>query len=212
MITAQGERLFSAQDAGALFSPGVVTGGAKRRVSYEEHDPVVAVRLALGLARRSWVEAVAVAPAGVVLAHTGLALAFSGHLSTVRGRRGGEAACVTSPVRPPLPKPRLLRIPHLVTAAGPDGSWGDVVVWEVMTREQFSSWLDHGPPIDLGGVEARVPQLIALRRAAREGTLPDTPAVRALHELLRTRYWSIRLVLQHQDLFDSLLSPKETHP
>ncbi|WP_061294106.1 hypothetical protein [Herbidospora cretacea] len=212
MITAQGERLFTAQDASGLLSPGVVTSGARRRVWHEEHDPAAAVRLALTSARRSWVEAVAIAPTGTALARTGLALAFSKHLSTVRGRRSGEAACVTSPLPPTLPKPRLLRIPHLVTAAGPDGVWGDTVVWEVMTAERLGSWLDRGHPINLQKVEACVPQLIALRRAVREGTLPDTPASRVLRELLRTRYLSIRLVLQHQALFDSLLSTKETHP
>lgn len=212
MITAQGERLFTAQEAGLLLSPGVVTCGARRRVWHEEHDPLAAVRLALTSAQRSWVEAVAIAPTGIALAQTGLALAFSRHLSQIRGRRSGEAACVTSPVPPSLPKSRLCRIPHLVTAAGPDGVWGDAVVWEVMTVERLRSWLDRDLPIDLQQVEARIPQLIALHRAAREGTLPETPGVRVLRELLRTRYLSIRLVLQHQDLFDSLLSPKETHP
>ncbi|WP_062356240.1 hypothetical protein [Herbidospora yilanensis] len=212
MITAQGERFFTAQDAARLLSPGVVTSGARRRVWHEEHDPAAAVRLALTSAQRSWVEAVAIAPTGTALAETGLALAFSKHLSTIRGRRSGEAACVTSPVPPPLPKTGLRRIPHLVTAAGPDGFWGDTVVWEVMTLERLSSWLERSHPIDLENVEAHVPQLIALRRAVREGTLPDTPASQVLRELLRTRYLSIRLVLQHQALFDSLLSPKETHP
>ncbi|WP_329080147.1 hypothetical protein [Streptosporangium sp. NBC_01469] len=209
MITQQGERWFTAADAAELFGPGVVTGSTTGRwVWYEEHDPAAAVRVALGVARRSWVDAVAVAPAGAALAQAGLALAFAKHLHKVRRERGLRGAWVMSPLQPPLPRLRLCRIPHLVTAAGPDGAWQDVVLWEVMTEARFTAWLGR-EPVGLAGLDARLPRLLGLRRAARDGTLPDTQAVRALQELLRTRCLSTRLVLEHPNLFESLITLKE---
>jgi len=209
LITQQGERWFTAADAAKLFGPGIVTSSTTgRRVWYEEHDPAAAVRVALGVARRSWVDAVAVAPVGAALAQAGLALAFAKHLHEVRRRHGLHGAWVTSPLRPPLPRLGLCRLPHLVTAAGPDGTWQDIAVWEVMTEERFTEWLGR-ETVGLAELEARLPRLLALRRAVREGTLPDTQAVRELQELLRTRCLSTRLVLERPNFFDSLIAFKE---
>lgn len=212
MITEQGERYFTAADAAELFGPGVVASSpTRRRVWYEEPDLGAAVRVALGIARRSWVDAVAIAPAGAALAEAGLALAFAKHLHEARRRHSLQGAWVTSPLPPPLPRGGLCRLPHLVTAAGPDGAWQDTVVWEVTTEDRFTSWLGR-KPVGLAELEARLPRLVALRRAVRADTLPDTQAVRALRELLQTRYLSIRLVLEHPNLFESLITLKEVRP
>ncbi|MEU3168017.1 hypothetical protein [Streptosporangium sp. NPDC006930] len=208
--TEQGERYFTAADAGAMFEPGLVTSSTdRRRVWYAIPDPADAVRVALTVARRSWLDAVTVVPAGAALAQAGLAMAFGEHLHEVRRRRGLHGACVTSPLPPPLPRSGLCRLPHLTTVEGPDETWRDAVVWEVMTADRFRSWLGRDP-VSLTTVEEWLPKLLALRGAVRAGTLPDTPAVRALRQLLQTRYLSSRLVLEHPSLFASLLSPKET--
>lgn len=205
-LTPQGERYFTAADVGGIFDPGVVTSSVhRRRVWYGERDPAAAVRIALVVSRRSWLDAVTVVPAGAALAEAGLALAFGEHLHGVRGRRGMRGACVTSPTKPPLPRGGLCRLPHLVTVQGPDRVWRDVAVWEVMPADRFRSWLGRDS-IDLRTVEEWLSTLLALRGAVRAGTLPDTGAVRALQELLTTRYMSIRLVLEHPNLFASLLS------
>ncbi|MFD8560639.1 hypothetical protein ACFV1N_25480 [Streptosporangium canum] len=205
------ERYFTSADIGALFEPGVVTSSiCRRRVWYEEHAPVPAMRMALAVARRSWVRAAAIVPSGAAPAQAGLALAFAEHLHQLRSRHL-PGACVTSPLAPTLPQAALCRIPHLVTVQGPDAAWQDAVVWEVMSPERFRQWF-HRDPAGLEAIEARLPQLVALRRLARNGALPDSPAGRALAELLCTRYLSIRLVLEHPELFAALLSPKETHP
>ncbi|MFI9591180.1 hypothetical protein [Nonomuraea sp. NPDC052265] len=207
--TPQGERYFTASDVGGIFDPGVVTSSKhRRRVWYEEHNLNAAVRIALVVSRRSWLDAVTVVPAGVALAEAGLALAFGEHLYEVRCRRGMRRACVTSPVKPPLPRGGLCRLPHLATVQGPDGVWRDVAVWEVMPADRFRSWLGRDS-VDLRTIEEWLPTLLALRGAVRAGALPDTPTARALQELLTTRYMSIRLVLEHPNLFASLLSLKE---
>ncbi|MEZ0076260.1 hypothetical protein [Planotetraspora sp. GP83] len=209
MIMQRGERYFTTADAGALYGPGVVTSGmGRRRVWYEEHDPQAAVRMALAVARRSWVDAVAVLPLGATLAQGGLALAFGEHLHEVRRRRHLAGACITSPMPPPLPRPRLCRVPHLVTVEGADGTWRDTAVWEVMTAERFQAWVGR-EPAGLGALEKLLPRLLRLRRSAREDTLPDTLPGRELRELLRTRYLSTLLVLEHPDLFNSLLAPPQ---
>ncbi|GAA0818192.1 hypothetical protein ACFQVD_12775 [Streptosporangium amethystogenes subsp. fukuiense] len=208
-VTGQGERYFTVADAGTMFNPGVVTSNARRRrVWYEEHDPAAAVRIALTVARRSWIDAVTVVPAGVALAGAGLALAFGEHLYEVRRLRGLRGACVTSPVRPPLPRARLCRLPHLVTVEGRDGAWRDVAVWEVMHADRFQTWLGRDSA-DLKTVEQWLPHLLRLRGAVRARELPDCGAVRALYALLETRYLSLRLVLENPHLFETLLT-KET--
>jgi S-adenosylmethionine-dependent methyltransferase len=72
-------------------------------------------------------------------------MAFGEHLHEVRRRRGLRGACVTSPLPPPLPRSGLCRLPHLTTAEGPDETWRDAVVWEVMTAERFRAWLGRDP-------------------------------------------------------------------
>lgn len=214
MTTRQGERLFTAGDMDALFTPGVVTTSTRRpRAWYPESDPAAAVTKAVALARRSWLDAVTLVPKGARLSHAGLALVFAEHLRQIRSVCGLYGACVTSPTAPPLPSPSLLRMPHLVTAEGPDPDrWTDMTVWEVMTHKRFDAWLQRSPVV-MDGVEEQVPRLLALRRTVREGTLPDTPETRMLRELLDTRYLSIRLVLEHRPLFNALLERhfKEAH-
>lgn len=164
--------------------------------------------IVLAAARRSRAAAMTVIPADVPLPDAGLAVTFAGHLHAIRCRRGLYGACVTSPVAPPLPGPHLCRVPHPVTVEGPERTWRDTVVWEAMTTDRFHAW-HSGGFVDLGELEARLPHPLTLRGAIRDGTLPDTPQALLLRNLLRTRYLSIRLVLQHPHVFNPLIDLME---
>lgn len=203
VISQQGERYFTSDDV-AITEPGLIISRGRVRVCYREHDPVSAVRIALVLARYCPVDAVAMAPAEAV-AGAGLALAFAKHLRRMRCQRGLRGACVTSPARPLLPGTGLVRVPHLLALEDPSGGWCDQAMWEVMPDSRFAASFGR-PPTALAGVEEQVPQLLALRGAVRDGSLPDTPEAGRLRELLRTRYLSIRLVLEQRRLVDALLA------
>ncbi|MGI5292687.1 hypothetical protein ACQEVF_56580 [Nonomuraea polychroma] len=207
------ERCFTAAEA-TLFTPGAVASAHGQRIWYTRCDPDAAVRTALSLTRRSWVQAVTVVPEAADAAQAGLALAFAEHVRTVRRQRGLSGVCVTSPLSPALPGTTLHRLPHLVAVAGPEGTQ-DAVVWEIMTANRLTAWLGRHT-MDPRVLEEWLPQLLVLRRAVRAGRLPDSPAGRALADLLRERYLSILLVAQHPPLFDDLLADpfilKEARP
>ncbi|WP_433358868.1 hypothetical protein [Streptosporangium sp. CA-115845] len=208
MITSTGERYFSATELGDSFGPGVVSNDERQsRLYYEQRDPVIALRAALAVARRSWVHAVAVICEQASPVQASLAVTFAEHLHQVRRARGLHGACVTSARRPDLPSSAMCRIPHLATIEHSGTPRHDVVVWEVMSRERLGAWLGH-TTVDLNELEQQLPYLVALRRNARQGRLPDTAAARELRALLDRRYLSILMVLQHPDLFSRLLSPK----
>lgn len=202
--------MFTASDMHAMYGPGVVSvSWHRRRVWCEIRDPRAAMRVALQMATRPWVDAVTVLPPNASVSEGGLALAFGEHLHQVRKRRNLHGAWVTSPCRPPLPRSRLCRLPHLVTVEGPDGEWCDTVVWEVMTADQFTEWLGRPPDELVRRLEEWLPGLLRLRAAAREGHLPDSRPHHMLRGLLAARYLSIRLVLEHPHLFSTLLKNKE---
>ncbi|MEU9836308.1 hypothetical protein AB0D67_32635 [Streptosporangium sp. NPDC048047] len=207
MSGAAMERCFTAADA-ALLVPGVVASADGRRIWYVRRDAVAAVRAALAVARRSWVQAVTVVPEAADAAQIGLALVFAEHLRAVRRRRGVPGVCVTSPLPPILPSARVRRLPHLVATVGPEGVQ-DVAVWEIMTANRLAAWFGRHT-MDVGVLEAWLPRLLALRRTIRDGHLPEGPAGRALAELLRERYLSTRLVVEHSHLFADLLDDPST--
>ncbi len=110
---------------------------------------------------------------------------------------------------PPVTPPGTVRVPHLVTTTGTVTK--DLVVWELMTVDQALSWFVHPLP-DPRLVESRIPQLLALRAAARSRRLPATDAGRRLAGLLTDRPLSIRLVYQHPTLFTDLLADAHRQP
>ncbi|NJC66235.1 hypothetical protein HC028_17240 [Planosporangium flavigriseum] len=132
-----------------------------------------------------------------------LAVAFSAHLAAVRSRRQLHGVWITATDRPRLPD-GMLRLPHLVSMVTAPGQLQDVVVWELIRADDARRWL--GGPLPHLPVEDRLPALLRLRAAHRQGRLPDTPAARRLSILLGRRYLSIRLVYQHPDLFTQLLT------
>ncbi len=78
-----------------------------------------------------------------------------------------------------------------------------------MTRTEARNWLGIPLP-DQAFVEAHLPDLLALRAAARTGQLPATPAGQRLAGLLRGRPLplSIQLVYRHLDLFRVLVASR----
>ncbi len=156
---------------------------------------------------RPGVRAVSLAPAAADPPRIGAALQVASYLARVRS--GGLAParpCLTSPDRPPATPDDLVRIPHLVTVRAADEAGTDAVVWELTTRREARRWLGMPLP-DLEFVEAHLPDLLALRGAARTGQLPATAAVQRLAGLLHGRPLplSIQLVYRHLDLFRVLL-------
>ncbi len=134
-----------------------------------------------------------------------IACTYAAHLAAARTslRRTGPAITAE---HPPVTPPGTVRVPHLVTTTGTVTK--DLVVWELMTVEQALSWLGPALP-DPRLVESRIPQLLALRAAARCGRLPATDAGRRLAGLLTDRPLSIRLVYQHPALFAELLTDRQ---
>src|SRR5439155_10155771 len=102
-------------------------------------------------------------------------------------------------------------IPHLVTVrGGEEAPTCDAVVWELTTGAAARQWL--GAPVpDPTFVEAHLPQLLALRGAARADQLPATAAGQRLAALLHGRPLplSIQLVYRHLDLLRVLLASQE---
>lgn len=137
-----------------------------------------------------------------------LALAFALHLD-LRRWRGPEPVrpCVTSRYPPHLSSGQLVRLPHLIAHRLLSGSIEDLTVWEVMVAERARCWLGGPMPGEdkLLLIEQKLPGLLALRRQARAGRLPNTEAGRRLANCLTSRYLSIRMVYQHIDLFLALL-------
>jgi len=139
---------------------------------------------------------------------------LSARLGRLRAGHGWSPAYLTSPARPDTPD-GLARIPHLVSVhadthdlADPDTPRPgliDVVVWELATRPGAARWLG-GPLPDQTVVEARLPQLLALRAASRAGRFPPTAAGTRLAALVhgRPQPLSILLVYRNLDLFTQL--------
>jgi hypothetical protein len=154
---------------------------------------------------------------GTALAATSrLAETFREHLAQIRDRPPGSAV-LTSATRPEPSSRNLIRIPHLVTVYGPlaldlvpsmigPGPVADTVIWEVMPRSEVCGWLGGRLP-DQRFVEDHLDELLTLKRAVREGSTPDSLAVRELAVILAAgRYVSIRLIYQHDPLFRRLVA------
>jgi hypothetical protein len=187
MITGSGEQYFSAAELSESFGPGLVSSDhVHGRIWYEEPDPLIALHAGLVVARLSGVLAVAVIAdhAGSVAAS--LAVAFAEHLVQVRRAGDLQGACLTSSSRPEFCSNAICRIPHLVTVEDGDRRRRDMVIWEIMTHERLGDWVGH-TAVDLDKLERQLPYLVALRRSARQGRLPPTPAARELRLLLESR-------------------------
>jgi hypothetical protein len=149
------------------------------------------------------VTAVALAPPGADPARVGLAMAFAAHLPAVRrGRPDLGQVFVIAPDRPKL-SPGWVRLPHLVTLAAPEPV--DDMVWEILPRERAQRWVGRNRR-GRRFVEAHLPALVRLRRAARCGHLPDTATARALARALRGRDLSTTFVYEHIRLVSRTLA------
>lgn len=147
--------------------------------------------------------AVEVCPHGAGDGATGLGLALARHLARHRARHGGGAVGPCS-LTPPEPLPQTVRLPHLVRVCG-CGRASDRVVWETLAVTDADAWL--GRPLhrtDLDYFARHLPALLVLKHRSRTPCgLQKTPQQWELSRLLahQGRYVSIRLVLQHPDLF-----------
>jgi hypothetical protein len=192
--------------------------------------------MATSVAARPGVLSVVITAADAVPGDVGLAAAFAEHLGTVRERAasgtGAHHRVVVAAHRPGTP-PGTLRIPHLAAvAAGPVGrrTVTDRVIWEVMPQHMHARWLDLTPGIHCAAedqvatrsrcvtrgdtrppgrpfFEANIEGLLRLRKAVREGRIPETASGGALRRLLDSgRYLSIRTVYQNPLLMMNLLA------
>ncbi len=165
---------------------------------------------------RPGVRAVSLAPAGCDQRRVRMALQVSARLGCVRRRGGWAPAYLTSPLRPDTPDD-LVRIPHLVTArtdtrelvddACRRHGLTDTVAWELMARAAACRWFGAALP-DQSLVEAHLPDLLALRSAARAGRFPPTTAGARLAALLHGRPLPLSTVLVYRrlDLFRELFA------
>jgi len=165
---------------------------------------------------RPGVRAVALTPAGTDRYQVRAAAQLSARLRQARADRGWSPASLTSPTRPQT-GPGLVRIPHLVSldprtndladrdATAPGLT--DTVVWELTTESGARRWLG-GPLPDQSLVEAHLPDLLALRGAARAGRFPPTLAGARLQALMRGRPGplSTLLVYRHLPVFAALFA------
>ncbi len=162
---------------------------------------------------RAGVHAVALAAAGEEPARVGLALQVASYLTHTRlAGPASHRPSLASAAQPATPDD-LVRIPHLVSVRATDQPVTDEAVWELMTRAEARQWLG-GPLPDPEFVEAHLPDLLALRDAARTGQLPNTAAGQRLAGLLRGRPLplSIQLVYRNLDLFRVLLTKPAERP
>lgn len=163
-------------------------------------------RYGMATLERPGVHAVSLAPAEADPRRVHVALGLARRLAAIRaGSLRPNRGYLTSPTRPGTPD-GLVRVPHLVSVSSGDAV-SDAVVWELTSRAAAEEWLGSPLP-DPVPIEAGLPRLVALRGAARVGTVPATPAGRRLAGLLHGRPLplSIQLVLRHPDLFIDLLT------
>jgi SAM-dependent methyltransferase len=145
-----------------------------------------------------------------------LARAVAAHLSALRVpphpqmQGGKDGPKVTTFAHEPTPVAGTVTIGHLVTVSVPLAKQLDLpragqecVIWEQVPAQDIPGWLGIPPP----SVGPPSPQrLLLLKRAAREESLPDTPAGRALGDLFASgRYLSARLAYQYPNLMRSIL-------
>jgi hypothetical protein len=228
LATGPGERVFAVGDLLPLAAgpePGVwITAAAEcplrshpRATWFAEreqgntilHLPTESqLRLALELRRCPGVLAVVVDAPGVPVPAPGpgLALAFAAHLGAVRAGAARFTQAFVTGVRPDAVEslPDVVRLLHFATLEC-EGRPGDVVVWEWLPRPEAEDWFG-GPLPDLRYVQAAQSRVLQLRRAARDGRLPETACGEALAAALSDRYFSGRFVLEHYPLVRRLLA------
>jgi len=145
-------------------------------------------------------------PSGERSGNAGLGLALAEHLAQQRGPHAFVGPC--SLARPAAPQGTVC-LPHLV-AAGTSTGARCLPVWEILTVCEAHTWLGQAVSVpDLEFFEQHLPQLLALKHhSPTPRTWQPTPARQQLSHLLHDedRYVSIRLVLQHADLFRTLIA------
>lgn len=193
---------------GAAASPVGVTVAGEPVWHSAPHDPAaeaVAARAVPGVSAVAF--AVGTAPAAQEI---GLALAVADHLREYRtGLLGVSRPCAVSPARPPRGDCDLVRLPHLISVDR-GGLRQDAALWELLPAAEIEPWLGAPLPEGAALVEQHLGHLLRLRRAAYMGTLPRSGPHGMLRDLLaRGRYFSIRFVYQHIDLFTDLLTPED---
>jgi hypothetical protein len=146
----------------------------------------------------------------VVLSHdqvntqTSFAVTFANYLFARRSAlvQTAQPPYIISANQPRTPE-RTVRIPHLTATLGESGL-EDAVMWEILPDGEAENWL-QGPLPEQSTIEQHLPELIQLRRAVREQSIPDTPDH---HELTRRlsagRYISMLFVYQNVELFSTL--------
>jgi hypothetical protein len=110
----------------------------------------------------------------------------------------------------PAPAESMVTLGHLVTVTAPLARLLELplgseecVIWEHLVSVDFPIWL--GGPLPAAG-PPHPHRLLVLKRAVREQSLPDTPAGRALGEVLASgRYLSARLAYQYPELIRAAL-------
>jgi len=196
-----------APDASTSWADQVLAGDERGSVAWAS-TAAQAERYGRATLERPGVRAVSLAPAAAPPPRVGAALQVASYLARLRsGSLAPTRPCLTSPDRPAATPDDLVRIPHLVAVRAADETTTDAVVWELMTWKEARNWLGMPLP-DEEFVEAHLPDLLALRSAARTGQLPATSAGQRLAGLLRGRPLplSIQLVYRHLDLFRVLFA------
>lgn len=130
-----------------------------------------------------------------------LARVFSEHLSAHRAAHNIVAPVGSITHSPPVLKRGTVRLPHLVAFSDEEGV-RDVVLWECLPQNAAESWLGSKLP-DQELVEQHLPDLLELRKRARQNTLDPTIHMELIARLVG-RYISVRFVYQHLTLFQDI--------
>jgi hypothetical protein len=162
-------------------------------------------RAGLQTAQRHGVRAVSLAPTSRELRRLRAAIQLADRLGDSRGDHAVSARAHLTGAAAPATVDQSVRIPHLLTLSYRSGHLGDTVIWELIPRIAAPEW-SRVPPATRSFVEVHLPRLLALRTAARTGTLPPTIAGRRLADLLASKPLSIRVVYRHLDLIRPLLA------
>jgi len=195
----------------AVVDPAAVISWAEQTLARDDTERLVWIstgtgteRAGLLTAQRHGVRAVSLAPTSRDLRRLRAAIQLAYQLHDTRGDRGVSARAHLTSAAAPATVEQSVRIPHLLTLSYRRGRLLDTVVWELIPRIAAPQW-SRVPPATRGFVEVHLPRLLALRTAARTGTLPPTATGRRLADLLAGKPLSIRVVYRHLDLMRPLL-------
>jgi hypothetical protein len=165
----------------------------------------------LQAAQRHGVRAVALAPAGADLRRLRAATQVACRLRDTRGDTAASAWAHLTSADPPATVDQSVRIPHLLTLRYSSGHVADTVVWELIPRVAAPQW-SRIAPATRAFIEAHLPQLLALRTAARTGNLPQNTAGQRLADTLAGKPLSTRIAYRHLDLIRGLLGDPPAGP